>query len=244
MAFPEELKLCVDNYCSRDLPENEWYGTEFNFVRDDVLRNRLVTEFKNARYVYKIFEGLGAKDELLLAEVRLQVLMYASIFEAVIHYVLFEEYYKNDQHVKDSLIQIVTKPYSLPQEKLEKLKKELKHDGKEFTPYFKTTQRRDITKVRFDEKCRIAEKIGLIQPFKLRDKETVFDILIDKTTGIEMVDFASELIRIYEVRNAIHLQAELKKDVEYHLGLSCLAYKRMRPFIDQIKKKLYADGMI
>ena len=32
--------------------------------------------------MYKMFEGLAAEDELLLAEVKMQMLMYASIFEA------------------------------------------------------------------------------------------------------------------------------------------------------------------
>ena len=41
---------------------------------------------------------------------------------------------------------------------------------------------------------------------------------------------------------AIHLAAELRKGIEYELGLSKLAYRRMRPFIDQIKAKLQEDS--
>ena len=64
-----------------------------------------------------------------------------------------------------------------------------------------------------------------------------------------MQDFAVELIcedliKIYELRNAIHIHAELKKEIEYHLYMSKLAYKRMRPFIDQVKRKLKQDNMI
>ena len=39
-----------------------------------------------------------------------------------------------------------------------------------------------------------------------------------------MPPFCDELIRIYEVRNAIHLHAELKKEIDYHLALSKIAY--------------------
>ena len=46
---------------------------------------------------------------------------------------------------------------------------------------------------------------------------------------------------IYGYRNAIHLVAEQRKGIEYELELSKRAYRRMRPFIDQIKAKLKID---
>lgn len=242
MPFEKEIVTYITEYCQRDLPRDQWYENEFNFVKNDNLRRRIITEFRNAREIYKIFEGMGAKDELLLAEVRLQVLMYASIYEAVIHYVLFDEYYKEDSRVKDLLIQNVCKPYSIPSAKIEKLKNELEHDGKQMVPYFQTTQKRDITKIRFDEKCKVAESIGLIKHFELSEKLTIIDEETGETKEIETADLCSELIKFYEIRNAIHIHAEVKKEIIYHLDLSMLAYKRMRPFIDQIKDKLREDG--
>ena len=44
----------------------------------------------------------------------MQILMYASIYEAIIHYVLFDEYYQNTQEVKDLLIHKVTKRIDIP----------------------------------------------------------------------------------------------------------------------------------
>ena len=41
--------------------------------------------------------------------------------------------------------------------------------------------------------------------------------------------------------DAIHLVAEQRKGIEYELELSKRAYRRMRPFIDQIKAKLKID---
>jgi len=46
------------------------------------LRDRLIVEFINARKIYKFFEGLQASDELLLAQIKTQVIMYVSIQEA------------------------------------------------------------------------------------------------------------------------------------------------------------------
>lgn len=241
MAFEKEIRTYINEYCQRDLPNDEWYENEFNFIKNDVLRKRIIIEFKNVRKIYKIFEGLVAEDELLLAEVRLQVLMYASIYETIIHYLLFDEYYKEDQRVKDLLNQIVCKQYAIPLSKMETLKKELEHDGKEIIPYFRTTQKRDITKIRFDEKCKVAESIGLIKEFKLKDKKTNINEETGEIIEIESADFCSELIKIYEIRNSIHIHAEVKKEIQYHLDLSILAYKRMRPFVDQIKAKLQED---
>lgn len=47
-----------------------------------------------------------------------------------------------------------------------------------------------------------------------------------------------ELIEIYEARNAIHIHAEIRKSLDYQLELSKNAYRRMRPFIDQIRHNL------
>ena len=237
MPFSDKTTKQINEYCLRDLPTDSWYSCEFDFVRDDLLRNRIIQEFKNARYIYKIFEGINSQNELLLAEVRIQILMYASIYEAVLHYVLFDEYYKENEKVQELLTQDICKPYSIPSQKLSKISKELEHDGKKIIPYFKTTQKRDITKIRFDEKCNVAKEIGLIHSFLPSDIGLRFD-----SESVGDVNFAAELINIYEMRNAIHLQAELKKQIEYHLDASVIAYKRLRPFVDQIKKKLALDG--
>ena len=79
MPFEKEIKDSIMSYCLRDLPHDNWYDSTFDFIKDNTLKARLISEFKNARFVYKIFEGLAAKDELLLAEVKMQVLMYASV---------------------------------------------------------------------------------------------------------------------------------------------------------------------
>lgn len=243
MPFEKEIKDSIMSYCLRDLPSENWYDSAFDFVKDRVLKARLISEFKNARFIYKFFEGMAAEDELLLAEVRMQVLMYASIYEAIIHYVLFDEYYQSNPVVQNLLIQNVNKPFSIPEEKKSKLTSLLCHDGKTIIPYFATSQKRDITKVRFDEKCIVAFQLGILTDIP-EQSEPNADILSDIKPIPNMPVFCSELVRIYEVRNAIHLQAELKKQIDYHLALSKIAYRRMKPFLQQIKTKLHADGLI
>lgn len=120
MPFEKEIRDTILAYCMCDLPNDIWYENAFDFVKDSSLKARLISEFKNARFIYKMFEGLAAEDELLLAEVKMQVLMYASI----------------------------------------------------------------------------------------------------------------------------HLHAELKKEIDYHLALSKIAYRRMQPFLNQIRTKLNTDGLL
>ena len=60
----------------------------------------------------------------------------------------------------------------------------------------------------------------------------------------EEVDLASEIIEIYSYRNGIHIIAERRKGINYELELSRKAYRRMRPFIDQLKEKLVNDEKI
>ena len=243
MPFEEEIRDNILAYCTRDLPNDRWYENAFDFVKDSSLNARLISEFKNARFIYKMFEGLAAEDELLLAEVKMQVLMYASIYEATIHYVLFDQYYKNTPIVQNLLIQKVNKPFSIPTKQLSSISKQLSHDGKTIIPYFETLQKRDITKVRFDEKCIAAFRLGILTEIPEQNVSTA-DILPNIKRIAGMPTFCSELIRIYEVRNAIHLHAELKKEIDYHLALSKIAYRRMQPFLNQIKAKLNADGLL
>ncbi len=243
MPFNESLKKDVLAYCMRDLPNDKWYQDAFCFIKSEKLKNRLIAEFKNVRLVYKIFEGLSAEDELLLAEVRMQILMYASIYEAVIHYVLFDEYYKENPQVKKLLVQKVRKQFDIPGNQLNQLNPLISHDGKTVIPYYETVQKRDITKIRFDEKCRSAFQLGILAEIPEQGKESA-EILPDLKDVDDMPVFCAELIRIYEIRNAIHIQAELKKQIEYHLLLSKIAYRRMQPFLEQIKNKLFKDGFL
>lgn len=88
MAFSEEIKNIVNNYCNNHLPQDSWYENEFSFITDDALRKRIIAEFKSIRFAYKLYEGIEASDINLMFEVRNQILAYASIYEAVIEFVL------------------------------------------------------------------------------------------------------------------------------------------------------------
>lgn len=214
MAFTDETKEAIEKYIDGHLADWEWHKERFDFITDDVLRDRLADEFMSTRYVYKLLEGLSADSWLLRAQIRLQVLSYASIYEAVIHHILFDRLASNPEVL--SLTEYkMKKTIAIPEAKMTALQSALEHDGKIIIPTYEGIGKTDITKVRFDKKAECAHKLGLIEE-KLKD----------------------EIIEFYEARNAIHIHAEIRKSLAYQLDLSKRAYRRMEPFIDQIRNNL------
>ncbi|MCI8956144.1 MAG: hypothetical protein HFG29_04025 [Eubacterium sp.] len=229
MAFSEKLKKEIETYCTNHLPPDSWYENEFSFILDIELKKRIIAEFKAIRFAYKLYEGIEASDENLMFEVRNQILAYASIYEAVIENVL-NTYYSNTDEFNSLIHHTIPIKISIPQNKQNILQDTLSHDGKVIVPFYYARKEKEKPQIRFDDKCRTAEKLGLIHDF--------FD-----ADGKE-VDLTSEIIEIYSYRNGIHIIAEKRKGINYELELSRKAYRRMRPFIDQLKERLASDGKI
>lgn len=226
MPLPSDVKTAVYDYCRSDLPDDAWYANEFEFIENSALQTRLIEEFKGIRFAYKLYEGISANDENLIFEVRHQIFAYASIYEAVLHYILYT-YYDQTSDFHDMQYHTAPARIDIPADKLAKLNKELTHNGDSIMAYHMQERKKDESQVRFDDKCKTAEKLGLIHSFLNKDGEE-----------IRLVD---EIIEIYSYRNAIHLIAEQRKGIAYELELSKRAYRRMRPFIDQLKEKLRLD---
>lgn len=220
MPFQPEIKDYINNYIKGHLPNDVKTEIVFSYIKDEPIRKRIITEYTNTRYIYKFFEGMQATDDLLISQVRLQIIMYANVYEAVIHYILFT-LYKDTEAVNEIMYVNALKEISIPSDKLTLLAKSLIHDKKNIITCYRDAQKRDITKIRFDEKADAAFKLGLI------DEE-----------------LKEELINFYNIRNAIHLHAELRKGIEYELDMSKLAYWRIEKFNQLIQNKLTEDKKI
>ncbi|MFU8728608.1 hypothetical protein ACLMA8_07835 [Streptococcus suis] len=237
MPLPQKIQEEIKRYCNNHLPNNDWYEKEFDFIHDVSLKNRIIREFKSIRYAYKLYEGITAEEEHLIFEIRSQILAYASIYEAVVEYVL--ETYYSDTQVYDDLVHqnnVMTKIY-IPEEKRKKLERELIHlvdngtKNIEIHTFFYQRKRKASTSIRFDAKCRAAEELNIISKIYQKGNKVVADL-------------PSDIIEIYEYRNAIHLIAEQRKNIDYELELSQRAYRRMKPFIEQIKDRLITDNKL
>lgn len=226
MPLGNEIKESVYEYCYRDLPTPNWYENELDFIEDVKLRKRLIEEFMGIRFAYKLYEGLEAKDENLIFEVRHQIFAYATIYEAIIHYVLYT-YYADTSEFHELQYNKTFARIDIPTDKISTLQKCLSHNNERIYTFIKKERKKDDSQVRFDDKCKTAEELGLIH--KIENKKG------------EEVDIVSEIIEIYSYRNAIHLAAEQRKGIKYELELSKLAYRRMQPFIKSIKDKLKSD---
>ena len=172
MAFSEKLKNEIQQYCTNHLAPDSWYENKFSFIQDMELKNRIIMEFKAIRFAYKLYEGIEANEENLTFEVRNQILAYASIYEAVIENVL-NTYYSDTEEFDALTHHTIPIKISIPQDKLNILQNALSHDGKEIVPFYYAKKKKEEAKIRFDDKCRTAEKLGLIHKFINNDGKDI-----------------------------------------------------------------------
>ncbi|HZF69391.1 hypothetical protein [Sulfuricurvum sp.] len=214
MPFKDELIQQINEYVTGHLPKDDWYEDYFSFIEDDKLAKRLEKEYKTIRYIYKILEGLQCADELQLAQVRIQVIFYTSIYEAMVHYLLFDKL-KDQKKVEELFYITMPVKISIPESKRVKILNALEHNGSEILTYEMKKKKTEESKIRFDAKADVMHQLGLI----------------DDT-------LKSELIQFYEYRNAIHIHAEIKKDIEYELEMARTAYRRFQIFREQVVEGL------
>ena len=224
MPFEDKITDYIYNYCNNHLPEEGWYQNELDFIEDDKLRTRLIQEFKSIRFAYKLYEGIQASEENHIFQIRYQIFAYASLYEDILEYVI-KNYKLDDENIKKIHYICILKRFDIPYNQ-KKIIDNMTHDGKKIIPCYIGSKKLDYSKIKFEEKCKAAEHIGLIKK-------------IDTPNGI--CDLPKDIITIYSIRNGIHILAEQKKNIEYEIGISKKAYKRMKPFIEQIKNKLQID---
>lgn len=219
MPFDAQTKQAVIHYVTRDLADESWHIDFFRFISDAKLAQRLGEEFISTRCMYKMLEGLAVTKWMLRAQVRQQVMSYASIYEAVVHHLLFTVFV-TDPKVMALKEQPGRKDVSIPAAKLALLQLHLSHGGKPIHITQDTMKKVKLTSIRFDKKAECAHALGLIDQ-----------------------NLMKELIEFYEARNAIHIHAEIRKSLKYQIDLSVRAYRRMEPFKDQIEARLVALGL-
>lgn len=219
MAFTEPIREAVVEYVERDLPTDAFYERYFWFISDANLRVRLEEEFRSARYIYKLLEGLTAKDWLLTAQVKVQILLYASIYEAVLHHVLLQEYATSPEVVTLTSYEH-RKPINISGGIRTKIQNTYKPSGP-ISVYETETRSIDERKIVFEDKAETARLLGLID-------QSIKDVVCN----------------VYSFRNAIHLHAELRRGIEYEIEVAKEAYWRLQGFCQQISEKLIADGKV
>lgn len=210
MPLDAAQQTSILDYCDKHLPNPKWFSDEFDFIEDQSLRDRLAQEFYAARYVYKLGEALSVKDDRLHAHVKFQIVQYASIYEAVIVYLLWSKFSDHAALTSIQFHEALKVTAELPKSILMS-----NIDGEEVFLCVKRREKTNSFSIKFNDKVDAAVTIGFVQS-----------------------NIAAEIKEFYRLRNAIHLETAVKKSITYELDQALLAYTRMRPFIDHIKANL------
>lgn len=210
MPLPEDDIAKIMAYCDNHLADPDWYRNEFDFIDDDKLRTRLGIEFRTARYVYKLGEALAATEEKLYAHVKFQIVQYASLYEAIIVYLLWNRFANHDAVIDIEYHETFKSPSRLANDI-----SITNSDREQLYLYAKRKERTPRISIKFEDKVRAAKRIGFISD-----------------------DLGKDICEFYRLRNAIHIENAIKKEIDYEIEQSALAYRRMRPFVDGIKEFL------
>jgi len=219
MPFTEQIQSAITEYIDKHTGDANFYSEYFWFISDADLRTRLEEEFKSARYIYKLLEGMQAKDWLLAAEVRVQILLYASIYEAVLHHVLLQDY-ASSEAVKRITTYESRKRINISGA-IEKKIKDTYSPAGAVAVYQLELAAVDERKIIFEDKATAALELGLID-------KAIHEVIV----------------KVYSLRNAIHLHAELRRNIAYEIDAARDAYWHLQGFCKRIAEKMIKDGKV
>lgn len=188
----------------------EWFVAQFSFVPDATLQKHLAEAFYQARYVGRLREALDLRGGFNNTFVKHQIVLYASIFEAVIDYFLEQnaslpdvariladtEYRKEHGVFGSKVVLTVGGP----------------DDARTIIPCSEVPRTRELREVRFDQRVAAAVKIGLVS-------ESLQKPIQD----------------LYKDRNNIHIRASAAKDFVTDDAGSSTAFKNMFSFLSHAR---------
>jgi hypothetical protein len=207
MPLDEALRRNIHEYCVRDLAGDlQWHVNQFQFVEDPELMKRLGRAFYSARYLAKLMEALFATGAEIHLFVKFQIMQYASIYEAVVSYLLWGKYADHDEVKK-----LQTHKSYKPVNALGSLTK-MKYDEEDLFTCVYRDAKTPRNSIPFKDKVDCAVRIGFID-----------------------VAYAEDIKKIYELRNLAHIETEAEKQIEVELEQAKTGYWRIKPFLEKIK---------
>lgn len=192
LYIPKETRESVVSYCNNHIvPEEnyianptyshpiEWFKEYFSFISDTNLKNKLAEAYYQARFAYKIVQGLKLTSFKKTAFLKFQIQQYASIYEALLDYTL--ETYHKEEIKNDILKTIEYRPVSAFASPTEMFYTEEKKKEKIYTCKKKEFYKA-LKSIKIDEKTKIAINYR------------IFDLSVK-----------ADLDALYDIRNCIHL---------------------------------------
>ncbi len=169
------------------------------------LKERLGRAFYSARYMSKLMEALYAKDNELHPFLKFQVMQYASIYEAVISYLLWDKFTEHPE-----VIALQTHKAYKPVSALG-ASTSVTYDGEQVYTCLYKDSKTPKNSIPFSDKVDCCVRIGFIEE-----------------------KYAENIKKVYMLRNLAHIETEAKKQIEIEIEHSKLGYWRIQPFLEKI----------
>lgn len=194
---------------TKDIPSLEFIKAQyFDFIEDPKLQQVIAQEFYGAMYIEKIQHIFASEDIELHAHLKFQIIQYASIYEAIIDYILITEFI-NHKDVK-SLIE--REEFTVSKESSKDIRIIFKGEEMYLSKCKKKAVRDDFITISFGVRIDIANKIGFVED-----------------------NHVEPIKRFYDLRNSTHIRRAAKKGTEFELKVCQEAHQILLPFITNIK---------
>lgn len=225
LYIPKVTRECVVSYCNKHIvPDDhyianptyshpiEWFKEYFSFILDNALQKYLAEAFYQARFAYKIMQGLKLTSFKKTAFLKFQIQQYASIYEALLDYTL--ETYHKEEIKNDILKTIEYRPVSAFANPTEMFYTEGKKKEKIYTCKKKEFYKA-LKSIKIDDKTKIAFNYG------------IFDLSVK-----------ADLDALYDIRNCIHLLKAAQSDYRPTIKECERAFKLMPRIVNAIKSHI------
>jgi len=210
MPLEERIRDTIKDYCTKDLAGDlNWHIQQFSFIDNTELQNKLGRAFYSARFVAKLMEATNADGDIIHPFVKFQIIQYASIYEAVVNYLLWNKFADNAE-----VITLQTHKAYKPIAALGRLTK-MTYDGDEITACIYKDAKTHRNSIPFKDKVDCAVRIGFID-----------------------VAYSEDIKNIYALRNLAHLESEAERNIEMELEDSKKGYWRLKPFLEKVNEFL------
>jgi hypothetical protein len=215
MPLEESLRISIDAYCKRDLPGNlQWHIDQFAFIADAELQKKLGRAFYSARYVGKLMEALLASGDEIHPFIKFQIMQYASIYEAVVSYLLWTRY---STHAE--VLRLQTHKAYKPVNALGSFAA-MKYGDEDIHTCVYRDAKTPRNSIPFKDKVDCSVRIGFIDGA-----------------------YAEDIKRTYELRNLAHIETEAQKQIEVEIEQAKTGYWRIKPFLEKIASTIAEEAV-
>lgn len=179
ITLPSKTRCDVVDFCNAHIiPETttttyshpiEWFEQYFDFVPDPKLQRQLANAYYQARFIYKLGNGLRLTSFKNQAIIKFQIQQYASIYEALIDYFLQTNHDKLvDKHCSYTTYTPISGALGS--------KTQISVDGKITTVCSRKTDIKPLKKIKISDRTKWAVEVNLITATTKQKIDALYDL--------------------------------------------------------------------